>query len=87
MRNRLLQGVHRFFTSYVWMIAGLWLFLMVTNIILGFVVFSEARGGTWYFMLGGTLGCVIGMIAVTILKLVFHKRVIRALETQNDSSA
>lgn len=82
MRNRLLHGVHAFFTNYVWMVLAIWVFWIVLDVILGVVVFPENQGGIWYIGLGGTLGCLLGLFAVAFLKAIFHKRVIRALDGQ-----
>lgn len=87
MRNRLLQGVHTFFTSYVWMISGIWLFSTALNIILGLVIFPETYPFIWHVLAGTTLGYVIGMVAVTILKLVFNKQVVRTLRNQDGFDA
>jgi hypothetical protein len=41
----------------------------------------------WYIGLGGTLGCLLGLFAVAILKAIFHKRVIQALDRQKGANA
>src|ERR1039457_3093969 len=87
MRNRLLHGVHAFFTNYVWMVLAIWVFWILLDVILGVVVFPEHQGGMWYIGLGGTLGCLLGLFAVAILKAIFHKRVIQVLDRQKGANA
>jgi len=87
MRKRLLQGVNVFFTKHIWIIAVLWLVWMLVDIVLGLVVFPTARGGIWYVGLGGTLGFVICLAAVSVLRAIFHKRVIETLAHQKGSNA
>jgi hypothetical protein len=87
MRSRLLQGVHVLFAKYVRLIGALWLFWLLVDIVLGLVVFPDARSGVWHVGLGGTIGCAIGMASVGILKAIFHKRVIQALDTQKGPNA
>jgi hypothetical protein len=61
---------------------------MLLNLFLGFVVFPSGRKGNLWPSLGGTTGgCIIVLVIVAILKAVFHKRVIRALNVQKGPDA
>ena len=87
MRRRLIQGVDVFFTRYVWIIVSLWIVWILVDIILGLAVFPSERSGIWYVGLGGSIGFIIGMFLVAILKALFHKRIIQALDDRKGSHA
>jgi hypothetical protein len=87
MRKRMLQGLDALFRKYVPFVAGLWAALVVLDLVLVFVVFPSTRGSMWYGLAGTTVGCIIGMISIGILKALFHKSVIRGLDQQKGSNA
>jgi hypothetical protein len=87
MRKRMLQGLDTLFRNYVPFVAVVWLLLMGLNLLFAFVVFPSARAGIWYGLAGTTVGCIIGAVPIGILKVLFHKRVMRGLVNQKGSIA
>ncbi len=87
MRKRMLQGLDALFRKYVPFVAALWVALIGLDLLLAFVVFPSTRGSIWYGLVGTTGGCAIGVVLIGILKILFHKRVMRGLDHQKGSSA
>jgi hypothetical protein len=87
MRKRILQGLDEVFRKYVPFVAALWAAFVVLDLVLAFVVFPSTRGSIWNALAGTTVACIIGMVSIRTLKAFFHKRVMRALESQKGSSA
>ena len=87
MRKRMLQGLDSFFCKYVWFIATLWIAMVLLHLIFAFVVFPSTRGSIWYGLAGTTVGCIIGLVSIGVLKALFHRKVIRALDSQKGSGA
>ncbi len=87
MRKRMLQGLDALFRKYVLFVAALWAVFIVLDLVLAFVVFPSTRGSIWYGLAGTSVGCIVGMVSIGVLKMLFHKRVIRGLEHQKGSSA
>jgi len=83
----MLQGLNVFFTKYPSFIAALWLIWVLTDVVFGLLVFPGTREGIWYIGLGGTLGCLVAVLVVWVLKALFHKKVSEALAAQRGPDA
>jgi hypothetical protein len=87
MRKRMLQGLQLLFRRYIPFVAVVWLALILIDVFLAVVVFPSPRGGLWSGIAGTTVGCLIGMVFIGILKSLFHGRVARALDEEKGSHA
>jgi hypothetical protein len=87
MRDRMLQNLDWFFRHYLGFVAALWVLWLALDLTLGLLVFPSASGGIWYIGLGGSAGCVLSLILICVVKALFHKRVIRAIESRKGSNA
>ena len=87
MRKRVLKGLDSLFAKYMHLVGVVWLAWMVSDLLLGLLVFPRTKEGMWYIGLGGTLGCLLGGVVLAILKTLFHKKVVRALAEQGWSDA
>ena len=87
MRKRMLQGLDALFRKFVPFVAVLWAVFIMLHLVLILVVFPSTRGRIWYGLAGTTVGCIISMVSIGILKALFHNKVIRVLDRQKGSSA
>ena len=87
MRKRMLQGLDTLFRKYVPLVLVLWGIFIGLDLLFGFVVFPSTRVSIWYALAGTTVGCGIGFVSIGILKVLFHKAVMRGLAAQKGSSA
>jgi len=87
MRKGMLQGLDTLFRKYVPFVALLWAIFIGLDLLFAFVVFPSTRVSIWYGLAGTTAGCSIGFVSIGILKVLFHKRVMRELATRKGSSA
>jgi hypothetical protein len=88
MHRQTLQTLDKIFRRYLRTIAIVWAGFMLLNLFLAFVVFPSGRDGNLWPALGGTTGgCIVVLLIVALLKAVFHKRVVRALNAQKGSGA
>jgi hypothetical protein len=87
MCQKFLRGIDVLFASYAWLLPTMWLLSIALDVFLGLVIFPGNREGIWYIGLGSTFGFILGIGVVAMLKALFHKKVIHALEGIKENDA
>jgi len=83
----MLQGLDGLFRNYVPLFAVVWVAGIPVHFAVLVVLLPRARGRFWYGLAAWTVGCLIPMVLVGILKALFNQRVLRALGRQKGSGA